>query len=160
VLILSIDPGREKCGVALVDSGASAGKDALNKSVLPFNVVFRAIVKTIELEARLFEIFSKTPVNIVLCGDSTFSAEVVRMIGSALKSACIGASVLLVDEKNSTLDARKGYFEDNPPRGIWRFVPLSLQSPPVPIDDYVAIELARRHIESHTETHSEAHTAS
>jgi hypothetical protein len=49
-----------------------------------------------------------------------------------------------VDERETTLRARALYFADHPPRGWRRLIPLGLQLPPRPIDDYAAILIARR----------------
>ncbi|HKM17981.1 MAG TPA: pre-16S rRNA-processing nuclease YqgF, partial [Limnochordia bacterium] len=35
----------------------------------------------------------------------------------------------------------------HPPRGWRRLLPVSLQTPPVPIDDYVAVILAQRYLD-------------
>ena len=40
--------------------------------------------------------------------------------------------------------ARELYFREHPPRGWRRLVPTGLQLPPVPVDDYAAILIARR----------------
>jgi hypothetical protein len=47
-----------------------------------------------------------------------------------------------VDEHGTTLRARARYFTDHPPRGWRRLIPRSLQTPPEPYDDYVAVLLA------------------
>jgi hypothetical protein len=51
-----------------------------------------------------------------------------------------------VNERDSTLEARDLYWKEVPPRGWRRLVPLSLQVPPEPIDDFAAVVLARRHL--------------
>ena len=56
------------------------------------------------------------------------------------------ARVKLVDEKFSSLLARKRYFRENPPRGLRRLIPVSLQTPGRPYDDYVAVILAERYL--------------
>ncbi|MDP7423155.1 MAG: resolvase, partial [bacterium] len=57
--------------------------------------------------------------------------------------------VRLVDERESTLEGRRRYFQEHPPRGLWRLVPLSLRYPPEPFDDLVAVILAERFFSSH-----------
>lgn len=57
----------------------------------------------------------------------------------------IELSVELVDESSSTLEARSLYFEWNPPKGIWRLIPITMQSPSENYDDYTAIVLAKRY---------------
>lgn len=74
----------------------------------------------------------------VLVGDRTGSAEVLRR----LQGVGLEAPATLVPEHGTTLKARRRYFQDHPPQGWRRFLPLSLQVPPEPYDDYAAIVLA------------------
>lgn len=53
-----------------------------------------------------------------------------------------------VDEHLSTLEARHRYFVDNPPKGLKRLIPRTMLTPPVPIDDYVAVILAERYLKT------------
>ena len=57
-----------------------------------------------------------------------------------------GVPVHLVDEYETSRRARELYFRDHPPRGWRRLVPTGLQLPPVPVDDYAAILIARRYL--------------
>ena len=58
----------------------------------------------------------------------------------------------LVDEKYSTEEARSRYWQCHPPSGLRRLIPVTMQTPPVPVDDYVAVILAERYFkETHTE---------
>lgn len=50
----------------------------------------------------------------------------------------------LVDELNTSLEGRKLYFTDHPPKGLLRWLPKGLWSPPRPIDDYAAYAIALR----------------
>jgi RNase H-fold protein (predicted Holliday junction resolvase) len=54
--------------------------------------------------------------------------------------------VTYVDERETTLRARSLYFADHPPRGWRRLIPLGMQMPPRPIDDYAAVLIARRYL--------------
>ena len=53
--------------------------------------------------------------------------------------------VKIVDEKNTTLEARKLYWKKNPPSGWRRLLPISMQVPPVPVDDIAAEVLANKY---------------
>ena len=50
------------------------------------------------------------------------------------------------DERNTTYEARDRYFADHPPCGLWRLVPLGMQSPPCPVDDYAAQLIGERYL--------------
>ena len=55
--------------------------------------------------------------------------------------------VHLIDERETTLRARALYFADHPPRGWRRLIPLGMQLPPCPIDDYAAVLIGRRFLQ-------------
>ena len=39
------------------------------------------------------------------------------------------------------------YWREHPPRGLMRLIPVTMQVPPVPVDDYVAVILAERYFD-------------
>lgn len=55
--------------------------------------------------------------------------------------------VVLVDEHNSTVEARDRYWQMFPPRGLTRLLPPGLRVPPRPVDDIVAILLIERYLD-------------
>lgn len=117
-MILAIDPGKDKCGIALLlDTG-----ELKEKKIVP--------------PSEVFALVEKYRPQTILLGDGTYSKTF-----SGLKN------VILVKEKNSTLEARERYFKDHPPRGIMRWLPAGLRFPPVQIDDYAAWVLAQRYLE-------------
>ena len=60
------------------------------------------------------------------------------------RSRALGLPIHFVDEYETSRAARELYFAEHPPRGWRRLVPIGLQLPPRPIDDYAAILIARR----------------
>lgn len=54
--------------------------------------------------------------------------------------------IQLVDERETTLQARRLYFEEHPPAGWRRLIPIGMQLPPCPIDDYAAVLIGRRYL--------------
>lgn len=129
--VLGVDPGREKTGLAVV---ASDG-----------HVHFRAIVETARLKEEMEPLIVQWMIARIALGNSTSSksawGEIERLIG---KRGWEGVRVELVDEKNSTLEARALYFEEYPPHGWRKLIPFSSQVPPVPVDDFAAVIVARR----------------
>ena len=123
-VVIGIDPGRSKAGYALLeDSG----------------VVVVAGIESIErLRARLVELLEQRPVHAIALGGGTNA----RPLKAALDG--LGPPIYLVDEHETSRQARSLYFADHPPRGWRRLVPLGLQLPSRPIDDYAAILIARR----------------
>ena len=77
-----------------------------------------------------------------LIGSGTFSKTVKKMIIDLLPNIPIE----VVDEKHSTEVARKLYFKEYPPKGIFKIIPIGLQIPPVPYDDFAAVVLAKKYL--------------
>lgn len=125
--VLAVDPGREKVGLARV------GMDGA--------ILWRSIAPRSQLERVLAELAVHAPDTVVI-GDGTDSKEGRRIVERAFGAE----KVKQVDERHSTFEARALYFADNPPTGIWRLVPLSMQKPAVALDDYAAVVLARRYL--------------
>ncbi|GAB6137348.1 RuvC family protein [Halanaerobaculum tunisiense] len=127
-MIIAVDPGKDKCGVAVVEEDLTVKQQ---------EVVARA-----KLGANLAALQTKYQGAELVIGDGTKSQEVTTEL------AAICPQISLVDESHSTLEARQLYWQENPPTGWRRLIPLSLQTPPDPIDDYVAIILANRYLQS------------
>ncbi|HEX8465433.1 MAG TPA: Holliday junction resolvase RuvX [Abditibacterium sp.] len=128
--ILGIDPGRAKTGLAVLDARGT--------------ILWRAIVPTAELRQQLEELVEKWPLSQIALGHSTGSQSAATLIRAVLEAKDSRAQLEIVDERDSTLQARDLYFEAHPRRGWRAVVPQSLQNPPVPIDDFAAVVLARR----------------
>ncbi|MDH7601873.1 MAG: Holliday junction resolvase RuvX [Armatimonadota bacterium] len=131
--ILAIDPGRSKCGLAIVRHGRESSK--------PPEVVHRAVLPVEDLLMYLTELADQYGADEVVIGNGTNSAQ----IAAAAQKA--GLTVAVLDEKQTTVEARKRFFEDNPRRGWRRLIPTSLQTPWRPFDDYVAVILAERYLQ-------------
>lgn len=128
-LYLGIDPGRSKTGLALVNE---AGK-----------IVKLHIADSQIIENEIVEFIQKScPVHIVL-GNGTNS----RNIGDSVKKVLPDVTLTVVEEAHSTEEARTLYWQENPPKGLKKFVPLGMLVPPVPLDAYAAVILVRRFLE-------------
>lgn len=132
--ILAIDPGREKCGLALVSPQGE--------------VLLRRIVTRRDVETEVLALLQSTPVARIVLGDATTSRQLHESLRQGLEAQGIDCPLEAVNETGSTLEARALYWQANPPRGWRRFVPLSLQVPPEPLDDFAAVVLARRFLQA------------
>ena len=63
-----------------------------------------------------------------------------------LKREFIDRDIVLINEYRTTDEARKLYFQENPPKGWKKLIPLGMQVPPVPVDDYAAIVIGRKYL--------------
>lgn len=133
VRVLAIDPGRDKCGVAVVVADV----------VGEINVLERRIVPRAQIGEMLPALLQHNVQRIVL-GHATTS---VTLKAELLRRAP-DVDIVTVDETGSTLEARELYWQEHRPRGWRRLVPLSLQVPPEPVDDFAAVVLARRFFNS------------
>ena len=125
--IMAIDPGRVKCGLAVADKHG--------------HFLVGKVVSCNELLQELTRMRDMYAPDVVLLGAGTASSAVAE----ALSCSGYGPPVY-VDEAGTTLEARRRYFEINPPRGLRRLVPASFLLPPVDYDDYVARILIERYL--------------
>ncbi|GAP95806.1 pre-16S rRNA-processing nuclease YqgF [Leptolyngbya sp. NIES-2104] len=128
-VILGFDPGRQKCGLAVM------GVDRR----LYYHEVISAegAIPTIE------SLRDRFPVSLLVMGDQTSSKEWKRRLAEELTDL----RVVTVDERNSSLEARDRFWQMYPPKGFSRLIPEGMRSPPRPIDDIVAILLIERYLE-------------
>ena len=126
--IVALDPGNEKCGVAIVYLD---------------QVLMREIVARGDVVERLRAVLPKA--GPIVVGDGTGSKAFIQELIGAMPQA--EGRIVTIDEKRSSVEARSLYWRQHPPRGWRRLLPVSLQTPPVPIDDYVAVILAQRYLD-------------
>ena len=132
-LYLGIDPGRSKTGLALVNG---AGK-----------IVKLYIAESQNIDNEIVEFIKNScPVHIVL-GNGTNS----RNIGESVKRVLPDVLVAVVEEAHSTEEARALYWQENPPKGLKKLIPLGMLVPPVPLDAFAAVILVRRFLEDNYE---------
>ena len=130
MIVLGIDPGREKCGVAVCAPG---------------RVLARAIVGSADLPGLVVGWVTEHRVDAVVVGGGTGSRQLMAAL-AGLRASRRLPPVLEEEERGSTLAARRRYFEEHPARGWRRLVPTSFQVPPEPYDDYAAVIIAERHL--------------
>lgn len=132
-VILGFDPGRHKCGLAIV---------GVDRSLCYHEVILAGdVVDHIESLRQTY------PISLIVMGDQT-GAKLWKNELSRLKES---PNVILVDERYSSLEARDRYWEMFPPTGLNRLLPQSIRSIPRPIDDIVAILLIERYLNKLTE---------
>lgn len=127
-VILAVDPGREKCGLALVDEKTG--------------VIWQRVVPAAELMTTVAQFVRQGAVQTVVAGDRTGSTRFKNQWNqSGLSSK---ARLVFVDEHMSSVEGRRRYLREHPGRGLRRLLPIGLKTPDQPFDDYVAVILAER----------------
>ena len=124
--VLAIDPGRQKCGLAVLDGEAG--------------LLARAVVPKGELSATVRDWCDRYHPDLLLLGRGTGSREILELLSH------LSVPLQRVPERDSTRRARERYFAENPPRGWRRLLPRSIQTPAVPVDDYAARILAEEYL--------------
>jgi RNase H-fold protein (predicted Holliday junction resolvase) len=126
-MILGFDPGRDKCGVAVM------GLDG--------QVYYHQVVLAENAIATLESLCLQFPIELIVMGDQTTSRSWKERISATLS----GVKIVQVDERYSSLEARDRYWEMYPPQGFNRLIPQGMRTPPRPVDDIVAIVLIERY---------------
>ena len=122
--IAALDPGREKCGFAVL--------------TLDGSVLLQRVIETAKLEQEVRAAQQSYGFSVLVEGNGTTSRE----------EALPDLRIEVIDEYRTTDLAKKAYWKAKPPRGWRRLLPVTMQVPPEPVDDFVAVILASRYIES------------
>lgn len=125
--ILAIDPGREKTGIAILKNS---------------DVLEHEIINSEELVQIIKSLLEKYFIKTIVMGNGTSSKKKYDL----LKQEFIDRDIVLINEYRTTDEARKLYFQENPPKGWKKLIPLGMQVPPVPVDDYAAIVIGRKYL--------------
>jgi RNase H-fold protein (predicted Holliday junction resolvase) len=125
--VLAIDPGRQKCGLAVV-----RGPEGIA-------CLHRCVVETVRLVPEVAALLrAHDDIAEVLVGSATSSKQVRTALAAYFPEYVLRS----VDEHRSSERARARYLAENKPAGLGRILPNPLRTPEAPYDDYVALILA------------------
>ncbi len=119
--LVAIDPGLRKCGVVLFD---------LDQEIVLEGMVIKANL----LLSLIRQWKEKYKIKLILLGNGTSSQYWKGLLENL-------SSIQVIDERNTTILARKRYWELWPPTGFRRLVPLGLLLPPHELDAVAAFLL-------------------
>ena len=128
--IVAIDPGRGKCGLAVMDRQ----RGVLQQSVTDCSQVLSKV--------RDWAVCYKCSTLVI--GDGTAARPIQQQLASLVRENVV-RQIVLENEKNSTREARQRYWLAHPPSGWRKFIPIGLLTPPCAIDDFAAIILGERY---------------
>ena len=126
--ILGIDPGSSKTGAALLDSAG--------------NIIRIDILWMDGFAKNLTKFLQTAKPKTCIIGNGTTSTKLQPTLAEILPDL----ELIVCDEAYSTEEARKLYWELNPPKGWRSLIPLGMLAPPVPLDAYAAVVLVRRYL--------------
>ncbi|MCH3959550.1 MAG: pre-16S rRNA-processing nuclease YqgF [Selenomonas sp.] len=127
--IAALDPGRDKCGFAVLERSG--------------RVCMQRVIATAALEQEVQAAQLQYGFTQLIEGNGTTSQSARQRLTEALPDL----TILVVDEYRTTELAKGEYWKAYPPRGWRRLLPVTMQVPPVPVDDFVAVILARRYLQ-------------
>lgn len=128
---LGFDPGRDKCGLAIVTEFQQVITHRVILADQALNVI-NQVLATYAIQA-------------IIIGDQTTSKIWQKKLKEGISQEIV---IKTVDERNSTLEARDRYWQMFPPQGLTKLLPPGLRQPPRPIDDIVAILLVERYLKA------------
>ncbi|MFS8857823.1 resolvase [Synechococcus sp. H55.7] len=128
-VLIGFDPGRDKCGLAVVQ-------------VQPvWQVLHREVVLAGEAPARLQSLWQQFGAERVILGNQTTAQAWKHQLESLIPPP----QIVLVDERHSSEEARRRYWDFYPPRGWERLLPKGMRMPAKAYDDLVALILVERY---------------
>ena len=123
-MIAAIDPGSEKTGLAVLK------EDGV--------LLIKTIIRTSALETEITDMLDHYDIKTIVMGNGTHHEELRRRTEKAAEAAGYTITVQRVNEKYTTEMGEKKYWEEHPPRGLARLIPVTFRTVPEPVDDYVA----------------------
>ncbi len=129
MLFLGFDPGRDKCGVAVVGSDSQ--------------LHYHQVVASDTVLEEIKSLCQKFAIDQLIMGNQTTAKQWKAELETVLPNTI---TITMIDERNSSVEARDRYWQMYPPKGLTRLVPQGLRVPPRPVDDIVAILLIERYL--------------
>jgi len=126
---LGFDPGRDKCGMAVVENNR--------------HLHYHEVILSDDVAEKLASLCQQFPIEQLIMGNQTTAKQWKIKLEKILPRPI---PITMVDERNSSVEARDRYWQMYPPQGFTRLIPQGLRVPPRPIDDIVAILLIERYL--------------
>ncbi|OLP17568.1 resolvase [Leptolyngbya sp. 'hensonii'] len=129
-VILGFDPGRYRCGLALMGVDRS--------------LYYHQVIPAEEVLATIEDLRTQFPISLLVMGDQTTAQLWKEKLTSHPHDPL---RIVMVDERYSTLEARDRYWQMYPAQGLYSLMPKGMRVPPRSLDDIVAILLIERYLE-------------
>lgn len=129
--ILSLDPGSDKIGTAVLTSEAEEKE--------------KAIIKKEEIIKHLTEVFDHYDINIIVVGNGTGAESLIKEIKDNLDID--DKAIEVIDEEYTTEEAQARYLRDKPmsryEKLLRKFINWKVNKP---LDDYAALIIAEKYL--------------
>ena len=109
-------------------------------------------IALINIQGKLLQ---RNIIDLAECSNFTFPQDAILVLGNGTGSKLVqkvlqkrNLKFILIDETSTTLEARRLYFNDNPPKGFYCFLPKGLRLPPKYLDDYAAYAIALNYLKT------------
>lgn len=137
MIIIGFDPGRDKCGIAVMKDN--------------HHLLYHQVIESEQALTTINNLLQEYNPELLVMGNQTTSkswkAKLEKVFPSSLE-------IKMVNEWNSSVEARDRYWQMYPRRGLKRLIPQGLLLPPRPVDDIVAIILIERYLNPEMERKS------
>lgn len=130
MIVLAIDPGKDKCGYAILDSDKK--------------VYEKGIILTSNLRSYLKKSLNKFSIDGFVLGDGTNSDMIKNILLENFE-----LPVRIINETYTTFEAEKRYRQEKL-KGWKSLLSFITWKPAEPVDDYVAVLLGERFLEKNT----------
>jgi RNase H-fold protein (predicted Holliday junction resolvase) len=155
-VILGFDPGKDKCGVAVMSGvretsafaeafaapNGGLTTTAIDSQQKDRELLYHQVLLTAAVITKISDLCSQYNVTRIVIGDQTTSKQWQQQLTLVFPDLPIS----LVDERYSSLAARDRYWQMYPANFLTRLIPQGMRQPPRPIDDIVAIILIERYL--------------
>jgi len=128
-MLMGIDPGRNKCGIAIVTEKGE--------------VVEKEIAETTNLSRKIEEVLSRFSISKCILGNGTYADKVFNILQLLLEEE----KIIFIEEGNSTYIAEQRYLKKNPPLGLNFLNKIIKFKPKKPLDDYTAVVLVEKYLD-------------
>lgn len=126
--ILAVDPGKDKTGLAvLFEDGRIAEKK---------------VSSTLSVIEDINDLVYRHGIKLIVIGNGGPGKFIEKKISALL----LKADTIFINEKGSTLEARKLYWKNNKKKWFLALIPSSMILPPEAYDDYAAVVIGKRYL--------------
>ncbi len=138
-VVLAIDPGSVKCGMAVVAADGEPGPMSSTSTLMT------KIAATERLLAEIGQALRDFPeISAVIMGDGTQHRSICKAAGQMFPLL----PLVVVDEHGTSQEARARYLQEHPARGLRKLLPMGLRAPEFAYDDIVATILGEKYFQT------------